>query len=141
MIEIDKLKEGDRIQFGKDTFAIVTNYEENISDLKGVINKVDNNEKCIWVKLDKPNRHFKDYDNCVQFGIADIEYAPIGSDISYLEKADLLHNYEIEQTYLQTDYFNAVEARNKEEALEVAFKEDNIRDSSQEETETTIKKI
>ena len=139
MIEIDKLKEGDRIQFGKDTFAIVTNYEENISDLKGVINKVDNNEKCIWVKLDKPNRHFKDYDNCVQFGIA--EDSGCSSHISYLEKADLLHNYEIEQTYLQTDYFNAVEARNKEEALEVAFKEDNIRDSSQEETETTIKKI
>ena len=139
MIDIKKLKKGDRIQFGKDTFAVVTNYEENISDLKGTVDIIDNEGECIWVKLDEPNRHFKDYNNSIQFAL--VEEGSSGSDISYLEKADLLHNYEIEQSYLQTDYFNAVEGRNKEEALEVAFKEDNIRDSQQEETETTIKKI
>ena len=137
MIDIKKLKKGDRIQFGKDTFAVVTNYEENISDLKGVVDDLDFSDS-IWIKLDKPNRHFEDYDNCVQFGVVE---GSSGSDISYLEKADLLHNYEIEQSYIQTDYFNAVEGRNEEEALEIAFKEDNIRDSQQEETETTITKI
>jgi len=139
MIDIKKLKKGDRIQFGKDTFAVVTNYEENISDLKGTVDIIDNEGECIWVKLDEPNRHFKDYNNSIQFAL--VEEGSSGSDISYLEKADLLHNYEIEQSYLQTDYFNAVEGRNKEEALEIAFKEDNIRDSQQDETETTIKKI
>jgi hypothetical protein len=139
MIDIKKLKKGDRIQFGKDTFAVVTNYEENISDLKGTVDIIDNEGECIWVKLDEPNRHFKDYNNSIQFAL--VEEGSSGSDISYLEKADLLHNYEIEQSYLQTDYFNAVEGRNEEEALEIAFKEDNIRDSQQEETETSIKKI
>ena len=32
MIDINKLKEGDRVQFGKGSFAMVTNFEDNISD-------------------------------------------------------------------------------------------------------------
>tara|TARA_R100000781_G_scaffold114172_1_gene84314 strand:- start:889 stop:1308 length:420 start_codon:yes stop_codon:yes gene_type:complete len=139
MIDIKKLKKGDRLQFGKDTFAMVTNFEDNISNLKGTIETIDEDvAKCIWVKLDEPNRHFNDYNNCVQFALVE---DGSGSHISYLEKADLLFNYEIEQTYTQTDYFNIVEGRNKEEAIEVCFKEDNIRDTRQEETETTITKI
>jgi len=138
MININKLKKGDRIQFGKGSFAMVTNFEDDISDLKGTIDIIDNEEKCIWVKLDKPNRHFEDYDNSVQFALVE---EGSGTHIKYLEKSDLLFNYEIEQTYTQTDYFGVVEGRNKEEALEMAFKEDNIRHSHQEETETNIKKI
>lgn len=138
MIDIKKLKKGDRLQFGKDTFAMVTNFEDNISNLKGTIETIDRDvSKCIWVKLDEPNRHFNDYNNCVQFALVE---DGSGSHISYLEKADLLFNYEIEQTYTQTDYFVA-EGRNKEEAKEVCFKEDNIRDSKQSETEITITKI
>ena len=138
MIDINKLKEGDRVQFGKDTFAMVTNFEDDISNLKGAINSIDNKGECIWVKLDKPNRHFEDYNNCVQFSLVE---EGSGSHISYLKKSDLLFNYEIEQSYIQTDYFNIVEGRNKEEAIEVAFKEDNIRDSQQDETMTKVTKI
>jgi len=138
MIDINKLKEGDRVQFGKGSFAMVTNFEDNISDLKGTIDIIDNKGNCIWVKLDKPNRHFEDYNNSIQFALVK---EGSGTHIEYLKKSDLLFNYEIEQTYLQTDYFNVVEGRNKEEALEMAFKEDNIRHSHQEETETNIKKI
>ena len=86
MIDIKKLKKNDHIQFAKDTWAIVTNYEENISHLKGVVDDINHSE-CIWVKLDKPNKHFKDYDNCVQFALVE---GSSGSDKSYLQKATLI---------------------------------------------------
>jgi len=86
MIEIKKLKIGDHIQFAENTWAIVTNYEENISNLKGVIEEIDFSDS-IWIKLDKPNKHFKDYDNCVQFGLVE---GSSGSDKSYLKNASII---------------------------------------------------
>ena len=132
MIDIKKLKKGDRLQFSKDTWAIVTNYESDISHLKGEVEEI-NFLDSIWVKLDKPNKDFKDYNNSVQFALVD---GSGGSDKSYLEKADLLFNYEVVQSYIQTDYFAIFEARNVPEAIDGAMKEWDIRNTSQEETET-----
>tara|TARA_R110002167_G_scaffold129367_2_gene312279 strand:- start:331 stop:747 length:417 start_codon:yes stop_codon:yes gene_type:complete len=138
MIDINKLKKGDRVQFGKDTFAMVTNFEDDISNLKGAINSIDNKGECIWVKLDKPNRHFEDYNNCVQFSLVE---EGSGSHISYLKKSDLLFNYEIEQSYIQTDTWKNVEAKDKQEAVNICMGGRSIDETRQDETETSIKKI
>jgi len=83
-IGISNLKEKTKIKFAKDTYAVVTNYETNISNLKGVISDIDLKDGYIWVKLDKPHKDFKDYDNEVQFGLSKDS---CGTYISYLLKS------------------------------------------------------
>ena len=83
-IGLSNLKEKTKIKFAKDTYAIVTNYESNISNLTGVISNIDLKDGYIWVKLDKPHKDFKDYDNEIQFGLSEDSS---GTHISYLLKS------------------------------------------------------
>ena len=90
-LDIKKLKDGDRIQFGKDTFAQCTNYEVDVSGLKGTITEVTiNDDDVLVVRLDEENKDFKWWDNEIYFDLKeDCEH---GTHYSYLEKARLLEN-------------------------------------------------
>jgi len=88
-LDIKKLKDGDRIEFGKGTFAQCTNYESDVSGLKGTINlNIIPNKDAITVVLDESHDDFKDWDNEIYFDLnEDCEH---GTHYSYLEKARLL---------------------------------------------------
>ena len=90
-LDIKKLKDGDRIEFGKGTFAQCTNYESDVSGLKGTISlNIIPNKDAITVVLDEPHDDFKDWDNEIYFDLnEDCEH---GTHYSYLEKARLLEN-------------------------------------------------
>tara|TARA_R100001244_G_scaffold112069_1_gene82915 strand:- start:35 stop:541 length:507 start_codon:yes stop_codon:yes gene_type:complete len=90
-LDIKKLKDGDRIQFGKGTFAQCTNYEVDVSGLKGTITEVTvNDDEVIVVRLDKHHDDFKYWDNEIYFDLnEDLQH---GTHYSYLEKAKLLGN-------------------------------------------------
>ena len=57
MLDITKLKDNDRIKFSDETFGQITNYEIDISNLKGTVIEC---EDMIAIKLDK---HFSDLAN------------------------------------------------------------------------------
>tara|TARA_R110000764_G_scaffold231640_1_gene323378 strand:- start:281 stop:598 length:318 start_codon:yes stop_codon:yes gene_type:complete len=84
---IDKLIEGNRILFGKDTFAQITNYEIDISNKKGTL--VHHEEgKTIHVQMDEPIDDLSDWDNCVYFDLTeDDSYG--GTSKDYLENATI----------------------------------------------------
>ena len=88
-LNVKNLKDGDRIQFGKDTFAQCTNYESDISGLKGTIIEVTiNDDDVLVVRLDEENDDFKWWDNEIYFDLKeDCEH---GTHYSYLEKAKII---------------------------------------------------
>ena len=91
-MNINKLKIGDKVQFTKNTYALVSRHEENISNQKGTvvnfsIDKEDNNTH-VWIELDKPNEHFAEWGNAVQFNLTNEMDG--GTSIDYLKKAKLI---------------------------------------------------
>ena len=88
MLNVNNLKLGDRVQFAPNTFAQVTNYEIDVSHLKGTITHIDFDE-CIHLKTDLKLSDFEEWDYEIYFDLtSDRSYG--GTDKYYLSKAKLL---------------------------------------------------
>jgi hypothetical protein len=97
MLDITKLKDGDRVKFADNTFACVTNYETDISNQCGTVVNFSKNDwdnpntvSHVWIKLDIPNEHFDcdEWGNAVQFNLTDEMDG--GTSVDYLKKAKLI---------------------------------------------------
>ena len=94
MLDITKLKNGDRVKFADKTFACVTNYETDISNQCGTVvawnTKQDKTCSHVWIKLDILNEHFDcdEWGNAVQFNLTDEMDG--GTSVDYLKKAKLI---------------------------------------------------
>ena len=95
MLDITKLKMGDRVQFSDETFAQVTNYETDISYLKGTVVNFDEPFYAttfthVWIELDKKHEDFHgdEWGNAVQFNLTDEMDG--GTSVDYLKKAKLI---------------------------------------------------
>tara|TARA_Y100000593_G_scaffold43971_1_gene83975 strand:+ start:580 stop:858 length:279 start_codon:yes stop_codon:yes gene_type:complete len=89
-LNVKNLKEGDRIQFGKETFGVAYRDEVDISGMKGEVSaftySLDGEH--IWIKLDQTCDEFDEWDNQVQFNLDDKSFG--GADHSELEKAKII---------------------------------------------------
>jgi hypothetical protein len=98
MINMDKLKDGDRIKFAHNSFGQITNYEIDISNLKGTIKRdkyIKEDKDFIAVKLDKHFKDLEEWDNELHFDISkDTIKNPyemrFGTSFEYLQKAKLI---------------------------------------------------
>ena len=94
MLDITKLKDGDRVKFANNTFACVTNYETDISNQCGTVvawnTRQDKTCSHVWIKLDILNEHFDcdEWGNAVQFNLTDEMDG--GTSVDYLKKARLI---------------------------------------------------
>ena len=87
-MNINKLEIGNKVQFAKDTYAMVTNYELDVSHLKGTITHIDN--ECIHIRTDLDIKDFEDWDYEIYFNLtSDENYG--GTSIDYLKKAKLIN--------------------------------------------------
>ena len=95
MRDVNKLKMGDRVQFAPNTYAIVTNYETDISNQLGTVVNFSvsfdgSHNSHVWIKLDEKNEHFDcdEWGNAVQFNLTDDQDG--GTSVDYLKKAKLI---------------------------------------------------
>jgi len=92
MIDITKLKMGDRVQFSPKSYGQITNYEIDISNLKGTVIEC---EDMLSIKLDKHFSDLDEWDNELHFDISDNTMAnpyemEFGTSFEYLQKAKLI---------------------------------------------------
>jgi len=92
MLDITKLKDNDRIKFSDETFVQITNYEIDISNLKGTVIEC---EDMIAIKLDKHFSDLDEWDNQLHFDISKNTMAnpyemQFGTSVDYLKKAKLI---------------------------------------------------
>jgi hypothetical protein len=98
IVDMDKLKDGDRIKFGDNSFGQITNYEIDISNLKGTIKRdkyIKEDKDFIAVKLDKHFADLEEWDNELHFDISkETVKNPyemrFGTSFEYLQKAKLI---------------------------------------------------
>ena len=98
MLEVNNLKDKDRIQFSKNSFGQITNYEIDISNLKGTVKTdryIDDKGDFIAVKLDKHFSDLDEWDNELHFDISENTMAnpyemQFGTSVDYLKKANLI---------------------------------------------------
>ena len=96
LIEIKKLKDGDRIQFRNGTWAMCSSpvFETDVSNLKGTV-ITDKEANAIYVKLDTLHDEFVEWDNDIRFDISEDvlkgkEDHQFGTHFSVLEDAIFL---------------------------------------------------
>jgi len=97
-MNIHKLKHGQRIQFAHNSYGQITNYEIDISNLKGTIKTdryIDHDGDFIAVKLDKHFRDLEESDNELHFDISKETIKnpyelKFGTSFEYLQKAKLI---------------------------------------------------
>ena len=87
-MNINKLEIGNKVQFAKDTYAMVTNYELDVSHLKGTITHIDN--ECIHIRTDLDIKDFEDWDYEIYFDLTSDQSCG-GTSIDYLKKAKLIN--------------------------------------------------
>ena len=98
MININKLKDGDRVQFALKAYGQITNYEIDISNLKGTVKTdryIDDEGDMIAIKLDKHFSDLDEWDNELHFDISKNTMAnpyemQFGTSFEYLQKAKLI---------------------------------------------------
>lgn len=91
-MNINKLKDGDRVKFSEEAFGQITNYEIDISNLKGTVIEC---EDMIAIKLDKHFSDLDEWDNQLHFDISKNTIAnpyemQFGTSFKYLKKAKLI---------------------------------------------------
>ena len=100
-LDVTKLKMGDRVQFASNTFAVVTNYETDISNQFGTVVSFSNNnfknydywtDTHVYIELDERNEHFDcdEWGNAVQFNLTDEHDG--GTSVDYLKKAEIIED-------------------------------------------------
>jgi len=94
MIDVTKLKIGDRVQFSPKSYGQITNYEIDISNLKGTV-KTYRKEDFIAIKLDKHFSDLDEWDNELHFDISENTIANpyetrFGTSFEYLQEAKLI---------------------------------------------------
>ena len=89
MLDVTKLKMGDRVQFANKTFAVCSSptFETDVSNQKGTVVTFDDFD-FVWIKLDEPNEEFEDWDNEIQFNLTDDQQS--GTSVDYLRQAKLI---------------------------------------------------
>jgi hypothetical protein len=89
MLDITKLKIGDRVQFADETWAIcdAPTFETDVSNQKGTVITFDD-DTFVWIKLDIPNEEFEYWDNEIQFNLTDDQES--GTSVDYLKQAKLI---------------------------------------------------
>ena len=92
MLDVNKLKDGDRVQFSPKSYGQITNYEIDISNLKGTVIEC---EDMLSIKLDKHFSDLDEWDNELHFDISDNTMAnpyemEFGTSFEYLQKAKLI---------------------------------------------------
>ena len=92
MLDVNKLKEGDRVKFSPKSYGQITNYEIDISNLKGTVIEYEN---ILSIKLDKHFSDLDEWDNELHFDISDNTMAnpygmKFGTSFEYLQKAKLI---------------------------------------------------
>ena len=98
MIDVTKLKMGNRVQFSPKSYGQITNYEIDISNLKGTVKTdryIDDEGDFIAVKLDKHFSDLNEWDNELHFDISKNTMAnphemEFGTSFEYLQKAKLI---------------------------------------------------
>lgn len=98
LMDVSKLKIGDRVEFAEDTFAQVTNYETDISKQQGTVVNFSINtgdpkiNTHVWIELDEPNEHFNcdEWGNAVEFNLFEDGIHDGGTSVNYLKRAKLL---------------------------------------------------
>jgi|TARA_Y100000034_G_scaffold1207_1_gene1522 hypothetical protein len=97
-INVEKLKTGDRIRFGKDSWVGVHNYGVDVSGLTGTIieKKIFKNDRdALVVQLDEPHFEFEElYDNQIYFDIRmmrDGQEWSFGTPYTVLEDAEIIN--------------------------------------------------
>lgn len=91
-MNVNNLKDGDRVKFSEEAFGQITNYEIDISNLKGTVIEC---EDMIAIKLDKHFSDLDEWDNQLHFDISKNTMAnpyemQFGTSIDYLKKAKLI---------------------------------------------------
>ena len=100
MVDVTKLKMGDRVQFANKTFAYcgAPHFETEISKQKGTVvnfSKNDwdnpNTDSHVWIKLDIKHEEFDcdEWGNSVQFNLSSADNLG-GTSVDYLKKAKLI---------------------------------------------------
>lgn len=91
-MNINKLKHGQRIQFANNSYGQITNYEIDISNLKGTVIEY---KDMIGIKLDKYFSDLDDWNNELHFDISKETIKnpyemKFGTSFEYLQKARLI---------------------------------------------------
>ena len=91
MIDVTKLKIGDRVQFADETWAIcdAPTFETDVSNQKGTVVTFDD-DTFVWIRLDIPNEEFEHWDNQIQFNLFEDGEYDGGTSVHYLKKAKLI---------------------------------------------------
>ena len=99
MIDITKLKMGDRVQFAPNTLAICSSptFETDVSNLKGTVVNFDkpfnaNTFTHVWIELDIKHEEFDcdEWGNAIQFNLFEDGEHDGGTSVHYLKQAKLI---------------------------------------------------
>ena len=99
MIDLTKLKMGDRVQFAPNTFAICSSptFETDVSDLKGTVVNFDESFNAttfthVWIELDIKHEEFDcdEWGNAIQFNLFEDGEHDGGTSVHYLKQAKLI---------------------------------------------------
>ena len=93
MIDVTKLKMGDKVQFAPNTFAVCSSptFETDVSNQKGTVVTFDDFD-FVWIKLDEPNEEFDcdEWGNAIQFNLLENGEYDGGTSVDYLRQAKLI---------------------------------------------------
>jgi len=99
MLDVTKLKMGDRVQFANKTFAVCGSpmFETDVSYLKGTVVNFDEPFNAttfthVWIELDNKHEEFDcdEWGNAIQFNLLENGEYDGGTSVDYLRQAKLI---------------------------------------------------
>ena len=101
MLDITKLKIGDKVEFADKTFAVCDSptFETDVSNLKGTVVNFSVNDfnntslyTHVWIELDIKHKEFDcdEWGNAIQFNLLENGEYDGGTSVDYLKQAKLI---------------------------------------------------